>query len=109
MSAETAAVLREARALIEDESRWIKGTFSKYNVVGLECFCALGAVADVSHGPDVAERQAKRRDGWQSLARSLSSTTNWQRVADFNDRKTTTHADVLALFDRAIAAEEAQP
>jgi hypothetical protein len=30
-------------------------------------------------------------------------------VGEFNDHPTTTHADIMALFDRAIAAQPVQP
>ena len=71
---------------------------------GTTCWCAVGAV-EAATGyaviePNTAlavralERVMPRREG---------------SVPSFNDAPTTTHADILALFDRAIAAEEAAP
>ncbi len=107
MSAEVAAVLRDARALIEDPERWTKRGFVSYNAVGLESYCALGAVAELKiSGKRIPT--ADRADAWYSLAVAAGGT-HWSAVGYFNDGPDTSHADVLALFDRAIADEEGRP
>lgn len=45
-------------------------------------------------------------DAEQILKRVLPS--GWTSIAAFNDCPRTTHADVLSLFDRAIAARKAE-
>jgi len=96
---QTIKALREARALIDEPSKWIKGDLarskfgntcetSSQNAV---CFCSVGALMRVTghlFGPE-----------W----RALSSTFGNRPVAAWNDDSATTHKDVLAAFDRAIA------
>jgi len=47
-----------------------------------------------------------RSDGWAALEVLAGVVPG--RVSDFNDDAATTHAEVLAAFDRAIAAAEAE-
>lgn len=67
-------------------------------------FCALGALYKVD-GP-------YEYDAIDALARVISSDVNERRPAHryyvyrYNDRETTTHADILDLFDKAIEQEE---
>lgn len=102
---ETASArLRAARKLIADPSKWTKGWFArdaKGVMASLDdpqavCFCAIGAIAATS-ATDSETVQALTR---QAMARGFAS------VPDFNDHETTSHADVLALFDAAIAERE---
>lgn len=84
-------ILQVARAKIEDPANWRKDEFEKEGR-----YCAVGAVISVS--------------GWGDCSawRALDAVCELQCTPWFNDQPTTTHADVLALFDRAIAAAEAQ-
>jgi hypothetical protein len=84
-----------ARALIDTPEKWHKGSM-RHN----GCLCAMGAVADAL--------RATGYNGWirdtyefRELKRALPSGIG--DVPVFNDLPTTTHADVLALFDRAIS------
>jgi hypothetical protein len=88
-----------ARALIDTPEKWIKGTFSNDN----GCFCALGAV-DKALGLPMGDDGGKTE---QALYEALPPFVSG--VADFNDAPTTFHADIMALFDRAIAAQEPTP
>lgn len=107
----TVEVLRLARALIADESKWIKGAdaLPSRNADPEEeclnpedsaavCWCAGGAICHVAVEYDVAEEVCK----------TLASHVGVQWVYEFNDAESTTHADVLAAFDKAIATEEAK-
>lgn len=106
-------VLRKARALIEKPENWTQGALSRSpdGEVCLPeereavCFCSLGAIERVcvtgeqplAHTPAVGYLKAAL------LARGESLQAP---IANFND--THTHAEVLSLFDRAIAAAEAR-
>lgn len=87
-------ILLQARALISDPDNWIQG--KEYDLKG---FCAFGAVRHASEYDDnvcwkvmaYLKRELPRR--WVFF--------RWRSVAQYNDNKT--HADVMALFDRAIA------
>jgi len=96
-------VLRKARALIEKPENWTQGASAR-DAQGRQMWnareanaCArdaIGAIdtAATTHAEQVAARQALWRECVQ--------------ITVFND--THTHAEVLSLFDRAIAAAEAR-
>jgi hypothetical protein len=103
----TVEILKAARELISDEKRWTQRAEARNasgNDVGVYspkavCFCSLGAMAKVCerelYGRELVAREALRneiRDGHSS------------GIANFNDNHT--HAEVLALFDRAIDRAE---
>ena len=81
-----------ARALIDTPEKWIKGSSRN----GQGGYCALGAMDKI--GPE---------SGCYLALRSALPSEEPGFVAAYNDLPTTTHADILALFDRAIAACEA--
>lgn len=95
----TVQILKDARALISDEKNWVKGAYRK-NIDGRECFCALGAVFKVSASEDVFFQDQLKAEN----ALALAAGTSW--VPEFNDAHT--HAEVLTLFDRAIAHAESE-
>ena len=99
-------VLKRARALIADSRCWTKSTFAR-NALGepvpskhpTACkWCGGGAIKAISTS-DCAERDGCRRH----LEAALSSQWANRTFAQFNDAPETTHADVLACYDRAIA------
>jgi hypothetical protein len=96
---QTADDLRAARAEIAEPGLWCKNAYED----GERC-CAIRAL----------ELATCRLLGWpafyrarQALRRALPE--GFSSVIAYNDAPTTTHADILALFDRAIAEEEANP
>jgi hypothetical protein len=108
VNAEVADVLRKAREKISDPARWTKGEFARdVHGKGLNngcdptatCYCALGAVEAVVNAPFFSMNA-------HSVVTALNACVNGDSIADINDADTTTHADILAAFDRAIAAAE---
>lgn len=106
----TLEILKAARALIENPSHWAKGELA-YDAMNRACepdsphatgFCTEGALARVA-GDYPNYRLALKLLGTR-LPEPFGSTP----VFEWQDRSNTTHADVLALFDRTIAAEEAR-
>lgn len=105
------ARLEEGRERLSDRSRWIKGDYSEI-VNGRNCYCAMGAVKyHLTEGAVDLSAEAE-----PPYARALIEAlpVKWVDAGDrakadagavinFNDHSDTTHADVLALFDRAIA------
>jgi hypothetical protein len=92
-----------ARALIDTPEKWVRGHYERQG-----CYCALGAARKALYGTtDWRPGEDWRGDDnhvTTALRRELSE--EWHgSVDDFNDDPSTTHADVLALFDRAIAAQ----
>jgi hypothetical protein len=101
---EVVEVLRAARAKIEKPECWIRYELARDysgNWVGVcspeaRCFCIIGALASTSSDYEAAR-----------LALLDVLPSGFCGAVDFNDAQETTHADVLALFDRAIASAEA--
>lgn len=105
---ETAAVLRAARAKIENPDAWTRGAFAR-NQDGLlrdaqdsdACaWCAMGAVRAVSSG-----RGDQVRDHALRMLHCAAVQLDDSGIASFND--TRTHADVLKMFNLAIQLGEA--
>ena len=103
-----------ARALIEDEKCWTKHVMARdkdgepceLESCELEdppvCWCASGAIAHSS-------RVSLGGVGAMGYLRAALPSWAARNVIDWNDHPDTTHADVLAAFDRAIdLAKEAE-
>lgn len=102
----TVEILKSARSLIADESRWVRGhyaaTAGKDRAIGpneknAHCFCAIGAIAKVMN---VSGGDAEESDAAIKLSNAAGFYYGWD-VPEFNDNHE--HAEVLALFDKAIA------
>lgn len=96
-------VLIAARELITPRKGWTKGWFAR-DAKGLTtlphtseavCFCALGAIERCAGNATRLYDQAKT---------PLAAVVPHGDIALFNDAKRRTHKDILAAFDRAIAA-----
>lgn len=106
------AILKEARTLI-DEKGWTQRASARDpygNNVGATnrhavCFCSLGALHRAAvelHGPsaDMAEIKHAIDRLQRSLPQGFTAVSLW------NDRSERTKAEVLAVFDKAIASAE---
>ena len=101
---DTVEILEKARELISDESRWTQGSYAKDEKgegtlpwrEEAVCFCALGAIKKAGNFHDDCSEPAI------FLGRVLRDDMGLHSVDEYNDSHS--HADVLALFDRAIAA-----
>lgn len=104
-------ILTASKNRISTPERWTKGTAAR-SVHGRKvavtskrafCFCAVGAVERETQGID---------DGYRSAIELLNLAVEtplpfaMHEVVAFNDLGATTHADVMALFDRALALAE---
>ena len=110
-------VLKLARRLIEDPARWVQGCVAtdQYGSrvspddSGAVCFCATGAVIRVvrpnRHDRETTWRATRLLGMLDELSGCHSQDGQPRPLAQFND--THTHAEVLELFDRAIAQLEA--
>ena len=104
-------VLRAARAKIEKAENWTQGEYGRdargrvADVMVACSRCSVGAVFAVC----AEVRSAPETRAWNLLREQVpgySESWVYDPVVAFND--TSTHAEVLALFDRAIAAAEAR-
>ncbi|MCA3080557.1 MAG: hypothetical protein ING71_17415 [Rhodocyclaceae bacterium] len=95
--------LKAARQLISDPAKWTHGWLARdadgnVSHIGEKdaaCWCSMGAIFHVD-GPE-------RPNSYAAL-QLLGAAIGGKSVARFND--TRTHAEVLALFDAAIAELE---
>lgn len=101
-------LLIAARAMIPTPNEWTKGVNARdANGEPVEacdsdavCYCTLGAVDSIGYSA-VSTRDYSRA----VLALEAAIPEGFRlEVFEYQDLPETTHADVLALFDRAIAA-----
>lgn len=108
-----ADLLRRARERIATPERWTKGAFARDPADGYDrgdrgaldpdsCLCANGSLF-AAHG-DVGPPPYGVS---QTLTRAARGR-GFETVSKFNDAPETTHADVMALFDDAIALAESE-
>ena len=105
MSKETAEVLKKAKALIDAPEKWTKHARARdaeritvdEMAAGACSFCAIGAAARAAGGNTRV---------WYPAVEALSRETP-REVVCLNDDPLTTHAEIMHLYDRAIATESA--
>lgn len=102
-----ASDLRAVRAVIDTPEKWTKGAFAR-KVNGdpgsyseAVCFCILGAIRVA-----LSNNRFLRTDLRNHLRVALPNPIEHDALDDFNDAPSTTHADVMALFDVAIKKAE---
>jgi hypothetical protein len=90
-------MLYEARRLIAAPEHWVRGS---YRFAG-DSYCAAGALRAVAGRPgsDAALKQARR------LLLAIAARHGYSSIEAMNDASS--HRQVLAAFDEAIAAAEA--
>ncbi len=106
-------ILIAARARIADPEHWIKGHMAEDTIGNEVCtdhvnayrFCAVGALKSVLHKVvKTHKREFKLNEYLSGKLMSYIESKEFKGVPDFNDSPNTTHADVLAMFDKAIAS-----
>jgi len=104
---QTASNLRKAKALISNPENWNQdGGYSADEDSDSDCLCAQGAVGRAMGIPfdklvviNILELSALEF----ALPKHLSYS-----VDEYNDLVTTTHLDIMNLFDKAISYEKHQ-
>lgn len=101
-----------AKALIDTPQKWCQKhghlTRKKWLFWEQHSYCTVGAISVTGGGhintihPDFL----RMRD---ALERTLPPGNENSLLVAFNDDPATTHADIMALFDRAINAAEVSP
>lgn len=109
MKAQLAKDLRAAKALIDTPDKWTKGVWARDadgadvsvdDVSAAVCFCSFGACKMAVGFDNCVD------DMMLALGGAIPEGSAAVSTPSFNDHPDTTHADVMALFDRAIAAAE---
>lgn len=111
-------ILEKARALIADPKHWTRKALAR-NSAGQSltdseldlatCFCSVGAIRKIS--PGCVPTPARGDAGcflWEAINENVAHDGDKRTIAVWNDDVKTTHADVLAMFDRAIQMARAK-
>jgi hypothetical protein len=103
----TAEILRAARALIEKPEAWVQKQYRAYADEKCEVVTGYCLVGALTRGEVIGPRCLGSDD---EFWRAYECVADQSRVTPevWNDAPGRTHAEVLALLDRAIAAAEAQ-
>lgn len=98
-------ILKKARKLIEKPERWCQNAYFRNkdevpcNMDEAVSFCAVGAIRKVTGwSGDGCEGQ----DEAFAAARALDAATKGGDIVSYNDRSFRRHAQILAVYDRAI-------
>lgn len=99
-----AAILRDARKLIEKPERWTQYHYAVNRVGRTVLTSAPEAYARCAAGALIAA--APSHPNLRGEAADLLEEACHQSITTFNDAHGRTHLEVLAAFDRAIALAE---
>lgn len=119
MENEVIELLKSGRDRIADPKNWTKGYYARDaggNPIGEDspeavCWCAAGALQSclvIIAAGNIRRNYNIRNHALEFLHLSMPSDfdVNLFSIAGFNDAPETTHADVMAAYDRAIALAE---
>ena len=99
---DTLTILTAARNIITDPAMWYQGDYTASGDWNTdEPCCALCAIKRAAYAIDVHP--------FDAVTDIRAFTPDEVGICDLNDAHATTHADILAVFDRAIAALEVKP
>lgn len=104
MSKPPKTVLTDAREFLSDPKRWTKGSLfrtRKGEAVTrplAACACLTGALLIATDGTATSER----REAFDASVKLVEGLLNGAPISVFNDDPDTTHADILAVLDKAI-------
>ena len=99
---DTLTILTAARKIIADPAMWYQGGYTASGDWNTDEPCdASCAIKRAAYAIGV--------DPFDAIMDIRAFTPDDVGICDFNDADSTTHADVLAVFDRAIAALEVKP
>lgn len=93
-----------AKTLIDTPEKWLKGALSDSQET---CFCAMGALGHSGgFGLVSSDENPEMASLIANIPSHFSKIGSKHRLAEFNDHPDTSHADIMALFDRAIMKAE---
>jgi hypothetical protein len=100
--------LKAARALISEPDYWCVRYLSKLGPRGQMQYCAIGAIQQVAvRSTWEAALDTLSKVAAQRLGVSYSGMIIGAHIAEYNNSHT--HAEVLSMFDEAIASLEPKP
>jgi hypothetical protein len=90
-------LLREAKALIADPKDWTQEGVYK---TPEGCLCSAGAITKAVVLSNTAF--SVTNDACDAIKECVRNLTPYLNITTYNDRPSTTHADIMNLFDAAI-------
>jgi hypothetical protein len=108
---DTAEILRVTRVKLAGPDSWTKGCFARtdggtnvsYESKDAVCWCLQGALFSVT---DDTQKLSIALDMIEGAL--FDQSLPFDTIPKYNDAPETTHSDILATLDRAIAAAEFQ-
>jgi hypothetical protein len=100
--------LKGARELLADPNRWVKGTARTDLGDGAYAYCATGALQQAVNGFDkYLAPTSPLRKVWYEAEALLDQVVDptGKSIVGFNDHIDTTHEQLIAVFDAAIAKQ----
>ena len=98
MNQKVLTLLERARTLISNPDNWLKNSLWNEDRT---CFCAMGAISTARNA--LPGLKADTKPDMMAAEEALDARAPGANYIRFNDLPTTTHADILRLFDEAIA------
>lgn len=97
-----------AKALIDTPEKWCKGSdWRGANIyTSTASYAPPAAIRLQMCARSAAQTIDCKRHSGVHVALIAALPDGWRSVAEFNDERRTTHADIMALFQRAIDACE---
>lgn len=110
--ATAAEIIKQAKALLSDPKKWIKGTYARNRLgasklgweSGAVAFCTLGALQNITgHQPYGTPAGLKATDYIVHAAKRLfpGNSRSIYSIPGFNDDLRTTHEDLMQVLDKA--------
>lgn len=111
----TSKILKKAKKIISNPVNWTKYRLAKTeDFVSVEpmsedafCFCSIGAVEKALDGEDYSPEYVNALN-CLNLVVKQKNKKNCDTVSSFNDKSSTTHDDIMKLFDDAIDLAKGQ-
>src|SRR6266576_6120822 len=103
-------LLVTGRAMLANEYNWCKGVGTRPGPDGGRQYCARGAISEQlsTHDAKPMSKEHIRLHAATIDALEDELPDYYANVQDFNDNRRTTHVDILALYDRAIAKQRSK-
>lgn len=98
-------ILIAAKAKIEKPEHWFQGDYHETSLDGTIKYCAVGALL-ACNSDGVYDRLVNGAD--LCLRDAVEEQSGRRYVVEYNDADERTHAEIIAIYDRAIELAKAK-
>lgn len=110
-------ILEGSLKILSNSDRWIQGQYAtkrnRMDAVSEDaqnafCFCAAGALRRSTHKVNAGGALTGYHEATLTILNEArkQSRKKWQTIPDWNDNKGRTYAQVLSVFEKAVAARK---